>query len=144
MYWYLCVSYRYNSYMLHFLLSLLTKFDGFLALAHSCGSCGYPLNLKSSNRITSGIGSKYRRSIKRGLISFQSIDLSRFTLVDEINCFLVAWAWHRSKTKLLCRKCASSIGYVYRDSTASPNLPSSAYRKFTVKIRALQPSEEES
>ncbi|PKI55278.1 uncharacterized protein At4g08330, chloroplastic-like [Punica granatum] len=115
-------------------------------VSYSCGSCGYPLNLKSSDRITSGIGSEYQKSIKRGLISFRSIDFSRFTQVDEFYCFPFAWARQRSKTKLLCRKCASPIGYGYRDSPPlcgfdSPNL-SPAFRKFTVKIRALQPSEE--
>ncbi|XP_024440400.1 uncharacterized protein LOC112323293 isoform X2 [Populus trichocarpa] len=69
----------------------------------SCGSCGYPLNLTSSNRITSNIGSGYQKSIKKG--------------------------------------------YGYGDSPAlcgfdSPNSSSSAYKKFTIKIRALQPSEE--
>ncbi|KAJ7961739.1 F-box/LRR-repeat protein [Quillaja saponaria] len=48
-------------------------------VSYSCGSCGYPLNLTSSNRITSDIGSGYRKSIKKGSISFNSIDLSRFT-----------------------------------------------------------------
>ncbi|CAH1433095.1 unnamed protein product [Lactuca virosa] len=52
-------------------------------VSYSCGSCGYPLNLASSNRITSEIGSKYRKSIRKGSISFASIDLSRFTQFDE-------------------------------------------------------------
>lgn len=113
----------------------------------SCGSCGYPLNLTSSNRITSGIGSEYQKSIKKGLISFLSVDLSRFTQVDEVNCLPISWGRYRSKTKLLCRKCGAHIGYGYGDSPAlcgfdSPNSSTSAYKKFTVKIRALQPSEE--
>ncbi|KAG9446984.1 hypothetical protein H6P81_013112 [Aristolochia fimbriata] len=49
-----------------------------------CGSCGYPLNLNSSNRVTSTIGSEYQKSIKKGVISFLSVDLSRFTQVDEL------------------------------------------------------------
>ncbi|KAJ6874055.1 hypothetical protein NC651_032786 [Populus alba x Populus x berolinensis] len=52
-------------------------------ISYSCGSCGYPLNLTSSNRITSNIGSGYQKSIKKGYISFLSVDLSRFTQVDE-------------------------------------------------------------
>ncbi|XP_045809562.1 uncharacterized protein LOC123903918 isoform X2 [Trifolium pratense] len=32
---------------------------------YSCGSCGYDLNLSSSNRNTSSIDSKYGKSIKR-------------------------------------------------------------------------------
>ncbi|KAL5798222.1 hypothetical protein ACOSQ2_003042 [Xanthoceras sorbifolium] len=52
-------------------------------VSYSCGSCGYPLNLTSSNRITTGIGAEYQKSIKKGRISFLSVDLSRFTQVDE-------------------------------------------------------------
>ncbi|XP_024440398.1 uncharacterized protein At4g08330, chloroplastic isoform X1 [Populus trichocarpa] len=113
----------------------------------SCGSCGYPLNLTSSNRITSNIGSGYQKSIKKGYISFLSVDLSRFTQVDEVNCLPVSWGRYHSKSKLLCRKCGVHVGYGYGDSPAlcgfdSPNSSSSAYKKFTIKIRALQPSEE--
>ncbi|XP_050365510.1 uncharacterized protein At4g08330, chloroplastic-like [Argentina anserina] len=114
----------------------------------SCGSCGYPLHLSSVNRIASGsgIGSDYQKSVKKGFISFLSVDLSRFTQVDEVNCFPVSWG-QRSKTKLLCRKCGVHIGYGYGDSSVlcgfdSPTLSTSAYRKFSVKIRALQPSED--
>ncbi|XP_014620830.1 uncharacterized protein LOC114381087 isoform X2 [Glycine soja] len=32
---------------------------------YSCGTCGYELNLSSSNRNTASIGSKYGKSIKR-------------------------------------------------------------------------------
>lgn len=114
---------------------------------YSCGSCGYPLNLASSNRITTGIGSEYQKSIKKGKISFLSVDLSRFTQVDEVTCFPVYWGSYGSKTKLLCRKCGVHIGYGYGNSHAlcgleSPNATSSAYKKFSIKIRALQPSEE--
>ncbi|GLT46099.1 hypothetical protein SLA2020_198820 [Shorea laevis] len=52
-------------------------------VSYSCGSCGYPLNLTSSNRITSNLGAEYQKSIKKGYISFLSVDLSRFTQVDE-------------------------------------------------------------
>ncbi|KAF2284708.1 hypothetical protein GH714_029464 [Hevea brasiliensis] len=52
-------------------------------VSYSCGSCGYPLSLTSSDRITSNIGSEYHKSIKKGFISFLSVDLSRFTQVDE-------------------------------------------------------------
>ncbi|KAI6694367.1 hypothetical protein NL676_022077 [Syzygium grande] len=116
-------------------------------VSYSCGSCGYPLNLTSSDRITSGIGSEYRKSIKKGSMSFLSVDLSRFTQVDQVNCFPVACGRKRLKTKLLCRKCGVHIGYGYGDSLAlcgfdSPNLSTSSYKKFTIKIRALQPSED--
>ena len=106
------------------------------------------MHLSSANRVASGsgIGSDYQKSVKKGFISFLSVDLSRFTQVDEINCFPVAWG-HRSKTKLLCRKCGVHIGYGYGDSSVlcgfeSPTSSTSAYRKFSVKIRALQPSED--
>ncbi|GAV68399.1 hypothetical protein CFOL_v3_11902, partial [Cephalotus follicularis] len=113
----------------------------------SCGACKYPLNLVSNNRITSGIDSEYRKSIKKGYILFLSIDLSRFTQVDEVNCFPIYWGRHRSKTKLLCRKCGVHIGYGYGDASAlcgfdSPHSSSAAYKKFAIKIRAIQPSEE--
>ncbi|WCJ37325.1 hypothetical protein M5689_018473 [Euphorbia peplus] len=116
-------------------------------VSYSCGSCGYPLNLISSNRITSGIDSEYHKSIKKGHISFISVDLSRFTQVDEVNCLPFYWARYRSKTKLLCRKCGVHIGYGYGDSHVLCGLDSVAtsspvYKKFTVKIQALQPSEE--
>ncbi|XP_052186219.1 uncharacterized protein LOC127797396 isoform X3 [Diospyros lotus] len=52
-------------------------------VSYSCGACGYPLNLTSSNRVTSGIGSEYHKPIKKGYISFLTIDLSRFTQVDK-------------------------------------------------------------
>ncbi|KAJ6723914.1 F-BOX/LRR-REPEAT PROTEIN 12 [Salix koriyanagi] len=113
----------------------------------ACCSCGYPLNLTSSNRITSNIGSGYKKSIKKGYISFLSVDLSRFTQVDEVNCLPVSWGRYRSKSKLLCRKCGVHVGYGYGDSPVlcgfdSPNSSSSAYKKFTIKIRALQPPED--
>lgn len=116
-------------------------------VSYSCGSCGYPLNLTSSKRITSGIGSEYRRSIKKGFISFESIDLSRFTQVDEVNCLSLSWGRYRSKTKLLCRKCGIPIGYGYGDAHApcgfeSPTSSSSSYKKIMIKIRTIQPSEE--
>ncbi|KAI4339715.1 hypothetical protein MLD38_024625 [Melastoma candidum] len=46
-------------------------------VSYSCGSCGYELNLSSLNRIMSTIGSKYRKLIKRGRISFFDVDESR-------------------------------------------------------------------
>lgn len=112
----------------------------------SCGSCGYPLNLTSSNRITSSIASKYRKSINKGSISFLSIDPSRFTQVDEVKCLPIAWGRYHSKSKLLCRNCGVLIGHGYGDSTAlcgleSPSSSSSSYKKIIVKIRALQPSD---
>ncbi|XWS75958.1 hypothetical protein CRYUN_Cryun01aG0136300 [Craigia yunnanensis] len=103
-------------------------------VSYSCGSCGYPLNLTSSNRITSGIGSEYSKSTKKGFISFLSVDISRFTQVDEVYCFPFSWGRYRSKTKLLCRRCGVHIGYGYGDAPAlcgfdSPNSSSTANKK---------------
>ncbi|KAL8208697.1 hypothetical protein R6Q57_008109 [Mikania cordata] len=112
----------------------------------SCGSCGYPLNIASSNRRTSEIGSKYHKSIKKGSISFESIDLSRFTQLDEPSCFPVCLNHHGLKTKLLCRQCGVQIGYGYGYGDAhimhdieSSTVPNSQYKQIVIKIRALQP-----
>jgi hypothetical protein len=110
----------------------------------SCGSCGYPLNLSSSNRSTSEIGSSYQKSLKKGLVSFVSVDLSRFTQVDEIGCFPFTWCSYRPKTKLLCRKCGVSIGHGYGEpavlcSFDPANSSSSTSHKYLIKIEALRP-----
>ncbi|KAJ4951610.1 hypothetical protein NE237_028442 [Protea cynaroides] len=125
-------------------------------VSYSCGSCGFALNLSSSNRNTSTIGSaKYGKSIKRGIISFFSIDESRFTQIDEIFCIPYfisknSWGLFRRKTTLLCRICGNHIGHAYDKHTSSSltsdgsDLSSvngnSINRKYVVKIRALQPS----
>ncbi|XP_010532935.1 PREDICTED: uncharacterized protein At4g08330, chloroplastic-like isoform X2 [Tarenaya hassleriana] len=81
------------------------------SVSYSCGSCGYPLNLSSSDYTTSSKGKN--KSGKKGSISFSSADLSRFTQVDEMNCFRIPWGRYGLKTKLLCRKCGVLIGYGY-------------------------------
>ncbi|KAK9292168.1 hypothetical protein L1049_020127 [Liquidambar formosana] len=122
---------------------------------YSCGSCGYQLNLNSCNRNTSVIGSKYGKSIKKGIISFFSIDESRFTQIVELRCIPYftskrSWGLFQRRTKLLCRKCGSHIGNAYKDNTSSypltmgkPNSISwdgiSDCRMFDIKIRALLP-----
>lgn len=113
----------------------------FLFFWNSCGSCGYPLNLASSNRITSDIGSKYRKSIRKGSISFESIDLSRFTQLDEQSCFPICFNRTSFKTKLLCRQCGVHVGYGYGDANALADIqsPNSYYNHIVIKIRALQP-----
>ncbi|KAJ8773347.1 hypothetical protein K2173_028524 [Erythroxylum novogranatense] len=119
-----------------------------------CGTCGYELNLSSSNRNTSTIGSKYGKSIKRGIISFFYVDESRFTQVDEFRCVPEfsknSWSLFRRRTKLLCRKCGNLIGTAYTAVTSDLPLVSdgglssgngvSTRTKYDVKIRALQPS----
>ncbi|CAN6374746.1 unnamed protein product [Urochloa humidicola] len=88
---------------------------------YSCGSCGYPLNLSSSNRSTSE--------------------------VDEISCFPLTWRGYRPKTKLLCRKCGASIGYGYGEPAVlcsfdpASSSSSSTSQKYLIKIQALQPSD---
>ncbi|XAR55566.1 hypothetical protein NMG60_11035675, partial [Bertholletia excelsa] len=126
-------------------------------VAYSCGSCGYELNLSSSGRNTSTIGSKYGKSIKRGIISFFYIDESRFTQVEELRCMPYisknSFGLFQRRTKLLCRKCGNHVGTAYDDRTGSyPPVSDgsessasvneiSARRKYDVRIRALQPSD---
>ncbi|XP_015571417.1 uncharacterized protein At4g08330, chloroplastic [Ricinus communis] len=123
-------------------------------VSYSCGTCGYELNLSSSNRNTSTIGSKYGKSIKRGIISFFDIDESRFTQAEEFQCIPYfsksSWGFFRRRTKLLCRKCGNYIGIAYEDETSayplvsdgsdSSSVNESKRRKYDIKIRALQPS----
>ncbi|KAK6132305.1 hypothetical protein DH2020_033929 [Rehmannia glutinosa] len=123
----------------------------------SCGSCGYDLNLNSSSRNMSTFGSKYGKSIKKGIISFFSIDESRFSQIEEFSCvpYFISkhsWGFFRRKTKLLCRKCGNHIGYARDDNNANSyhlitngsGSPSgteiSNKRKYDIKIRSLQPS----
>ncbi|KAL0436650.1 UNVERIFIED_CONTAM: F-box/LRR-repeat protein 12 [Sesamum radiatum] len=111
-------------------------------VSYSCGSCGYHLNLTSSNRVTSSIGSRYSKTINKGSISFRSIDPSRFTQVDQVNCLPISWGRYRSKSKLLCRNCGVLIGYGYGDSTAlcgleSPTSSGSAYKKIVLQSLSL-------
>ncbi|XP_065848085.1 uncharacterized protein At4g08330, chloroplastic isoform X2 [Euphorbia lathyris] len=90
-------------------------------VSYSCGTCGYELNLNSSNRNTATIGSKYGKSIKRGIISFFDIDESRFTQAEEFQCIpnFSKNSWDGS------------------DSSSANDLKR---RKYDVRIRALQPS----
>jgi hypothetical protein len=121
----------------------------------SCGACGYELNLSSSNRNTTSIGSKYGKSIKRGIIPFFNIDDSRFTQVDEIKCVphfhKRSWGLFRRRTKLLCRKCGNHIGNAYDGYTSSSPLVSNGAEsppsskaansvKYDIRLRSLQPS----
>ncbi|KAG1339110.1 hypothetical protein COCNU_04G014160 [Cocos nucifera] len=110
-------------------------------VTYSCGSCGFALNLSSSNRNTSNIGSKYRKAIKKGVVSFFSIDESRFSQADELLCLPCfnskhSWGPFGRRTRLLCRKCGNFIG------SAAPIGPNSC-RKYNIKISALQPSSAE-
>lgn len=124
---------------------------------YSCGSCGYELNLNSSNRNTSSIDSNYGKSLKRGVVSFFSVDETRFTQLQQLPWSL-SWIpffnsnrlWGLSlfqrttrRAKLLCRKCGTHLGYAY-------TLPShsqfhfwdgiSDSRIYDIKLTTLQPS----
>ncbi|KAL3839998.1 hypothetical protein ACJIZ3_024589 [Penstemon smallii] len=128
-------------------------------VTYSCGSCGFDLNLNSSSRNTSTIGSKYGKSIKKGIISFFSIDESRFNQVEEVQCvpYFISkhsWGFFRRKTKLICRKCGNNIGVACDDSATSSQpmkngsgSPSrseiSNQRKYDIRICSLQPSSAE-
>lgn len=125
-------------------------------VTYSCGACGYPLNLSSSNRNTSNIGSQYCKAIKKGMISFLAIDDSRFIKMEELKCWPYfetknSWGFFRPRTKLLCGKCGMFIGHGYEDGAVFSGSDSSdsgsgtgvpGCRKYNVKIRALQPSDE--
>lgn len=113
---------------------------------YSCGSCGYELHLNSSNRLIDY--SNYGKSIKTDLISFFSVDESRFT--HKIQQFPLSWSWlpffnsnnrqRNTRTKLLCHNCGVHLGY------ARGALPSNSWdgisdsRIFYIKLNALQPS----
>ncbi|XP_073147524.1 uncharacterized protein At4g08330, chloroplastic-like [Henckelia pumila] len=125
-------------------------------VTYSCGSCGFDLNLNSSSRNTSTIGSKYGKSMKKGIISFFSIDDSRFNQVEEFSCvpYFISkhsWGLFRKRTKLSCRKCGNYIGIATDLNAFSPHLitngsdsPSSSeisnLSKYDIRIRSLQPS----
>ncbi|KAI0501930.1 hypothetical protein KFK09_016875 [Dendrobium nobile] len=129
-------------------------------VTYSCGSCGYSLNLNSSLRNTNNIGLKYRKIIKKGIVSFYSIDESRFSQTDEVSCLpyfnsINSWGFFRHRTKLRCRKCGSYIGIAYEETFPLPSLGSDycdtssgngagCSKKYKIRISSLQPSSEES
>eukprot|EP00249_Psilotum_nudum_P012009 c23527_g1_i1 orf=766-1185(-) len=125
-------------------------------VCYSCGACGYSLNLSSSQRILTSIDSKYHKSIKKGTISFLTIDESRFKQLDEFKCGPYiqnknSWGIHRLRTKLLCGNCGGVIGHGHETKGVSSGLDGSdsssgsgtqVHGRFCVKIKALQPSHE--
>ncbi|XP_047319559.1 uncharacterized protein At4g08330, chloroplastic-like [Impatiens glandulifera] len=132
------------------------------AVTYSCGSCGYDLNLNSSSRNTSTIGSKYGKSIKKGVLSFCYVDESRFTQVEELQCIPYfisrhSWGLFRRRTKLLCQKCGNHIGTTAYGNQVSSSYPlvtdgsesasgsetSNNNQRYDIRIRSLQPSTEE-
>ncbi|XP_006654525.1 uncharacterized protein At4g08330, chloroplastic-like [Oryza brachyantha] len=127
-------------------------------VAYSCGYCGYALNLSSSTRNTANIGSKYGKQIRKGVISFFSVDESRFTQTDEVSCTPYfhsrrSWGFFRKRTRLFCRKCGGRIGSAYEDEgsstlyggsddlhMASEGSSISIGKKYVIRINALRPS----
>ncbi|KAL6616329.1 hypothetical protein ACP70R_038599 [Stipagrostis hirtigluma subsp. patula] len=151
----------------------LDSYSSIKDVTYSCGYCGYALNLSSSARDTAGIGigSKYRKQIKKGVVSFVAVDESRFTLTDEVTCMPYfrssrSWGLFRRRSRLLCRRCGGRIGDAFegeedRDSAmwdgASDDLRASSgsgggsssssamsQRNYLIKINALQPSSDDS
>lgn len=85
------------------------------AIYGSCGTCGYELNLNSFNRNISVLDADYGKSVKRGVISFFSIDESRFTQVSNLQWLPYfnsksLWRLLHRRTRLLCRNCGTYIG----------------------------------
>lgn len=119
---------------------------------YSCGACGYPLNLSSSQRVVSSIDLK---ALRKGTIRFQCIDESRFKQLDEFKCAPYVHAngslgLHQLRTKLLCGKCGNVIGHGHSDgrlscqqtygSDSSSGSGTPEHKRYCVKIKALQPS----
>ncbi|GAB4855739.1 hypothetical protein Ancab_024383 [Ancistrocladus abbreviatus] len=124
---------------------------------YSCGSCGYELNLNSCSRNTSVIGSTYRKSMRKGIISFFSIDESRVTQIECLRLLpyfisIRSWGLFQRRTQLLCRKCGNHIGNACSTfNFSSDSLPReepcltswdgiSGRTTYNIRIRALQPS----
>ncbi|KAL1562364.1 hypothetical protein AAHA92_04953 [Salvia divinorum] len=133
----------------------LSPSDSYSHVSYSCDSCGYELNLNSCNRNISMIDSEYGKSMKRGVISFFSVDESRFTQINKLRWlpYLPSWRLFQQQTKLLCRGCRSYIGTAWNveDGISSSSLFQlvkqgsktwdgiSARRMYEIKIRSLRP-----
>ncbi|KAK4776416.1 hypothetical protein SAY86_005104 [Trapa natans] len=112
---------------------------------YSCRSCAYPLNLKSSDQITSTASSEQKKSTGKSFVSFRAIDQSRFTQEEEIGCFPVYFGHKRPNTRLFCRKCGSHVGHICTNSTflccfQSSNSSRSSNHRFYLDVLSLQPS----
>ncbi|KAL3848844.1 hypothetical protein ACJIZ3_010726 [Penstemon smallii] len=122
----------------------------------SCGTCGYELNLNSCNRNISTIDSKYEKSIKRGVISFFSIDETKFTKIHKVRWLPYleskkSWILFQRQTKLMCRSCGNYIGAALMENTNSSPLfrlvksnsatwdGISTCKTYEIKIRSLRP-----
>ncbi|CAL5214634.1 unnamed protein product [Lathyrus oleraceus] len=105
---------------------------------YSCGSCGYELNLNSSNRNTASIKNKRKRS----LISFFSVDETRFTHIQQFSFSWISFLnFQRTASKLLCRSCGNHLGYARTFPSQSNSWDGiSDSRTFYIKLNAIQPS----
>lgn len=123
------------------------------------------MNLNSCNRNTRAIGSKYGKTMRRGVLSFLCIDESRFTQISKLRCSPYfrsknSWGLFQRHTKLLCRKCTSYIGVSYNSNNnargaaihinvktdaPTPNWDglSACTTNYEIKICALRPSVKE-
>ncbi|KAG6495446.1 hypothetical protein ZIOFF_043270 [Zingiber officinale] len=130
---------------------------------YCCGHCGYALNLSSSDRDTANIGAEYGRFIRKGVVSFATIDESRFTQTDDLRCLPYfrsprSWGIRRRRTRLLCRGCGLLIGVAtYAGDEFAASSPSGgsssegndaettsgSFRKYKIRIGALQPSDDD-
>ncbi|XP_076886059.1 uncharacterized protein At4g08330, chloroplastic-like [Bidens hawaiensis] len=90
--------------------------------------------------------SEHQESGKKSSISFQSIDPSRFTQIDEVLCLPISLGRNGSKTKLMCRQCGVLIGYGYKEGHAQcVNFDSRvgcdpSYKKIVIKMHTIQPT----
>ncbi|KAG6423460.1 hypothetical protein SASPL_113856 [Salvia splendens] len=132
----------------------LSSSDSYSHVSYSCGSCGYELNLSSCNRNIPMINSEYGKSMKRGVISFFSVDESRFTQINKHRWlpYFPSWRLFQRQTKLLCRGCRSYIGTAWNVEDGISTSPYqlvkqgsmtwdgiSARMMYEIKIRSLRP-----
>ncbi|XP_020274682.1 uncharacterized protein At4g08330, chloroplastic-like [Asparagus officinalis] len=113
-------------------MATLNRLSSKRDVTYRCGSCGYELNLHSSNRNTKNIDySKYGKVIRKGVVSFVEVDESRFSEFEEIGCMNI----FGRRTKLACKKCGNFIGAAYYEGAGDK------YKKYDVRISALQPAD---
>uniref|UniRef100_A0ACD5ZMF6 Uncharacterized protein n=1 Tax=Avena sativa TaxID=4498 RepID=A0ACD5ZMF6_AVESA len=106
-------------------------------VTYCCGRCGYDLKLSSLARDTAGmVGAGARKRRGAAMVVFDAIDDAPFGHLDEFRCLdLCARRLFARRTRLLCRKCGSHVGFGYDDSTAATRPP-----RYHIKISALHPA----
>lgn len=98
----------------------------------------------------------YTYDERRSIISFVHVDESRLTQLEKFQCvpYFISkqsWGLFRRRTKLMCRKCGNYIGVSYDDNASTfpivpdglnsaPGSEIAVYKRYDVRIRALQPS----